>query len=129
MKPQYLFVILICLAILFCCRKENRERSELFFGQWKTSYGDTILFSEINGKNILSYNVSLNAFLPVHTQKEFIYRNKKLGLKTGVNVPGNFSFLETFKWHQTGKSFEVQGIEWFPFLSSTLTYYTFTKIP
>ena len=90
---------------------------------------ENIIYVQINGKNILSYNVSLNASLPSHTQKEFIYRNKKLGLKTGVNVPGNFSFLETFKWHQTGKSFEVQGIEWFPFLSSTLTYYTFTKIP
>ena len=30
-----------------------------------------------------------------------------------------------YKEHQ----FEVQGVEWFSFISSTQTYFTFTKIP
>ena len=99
------------------------------FGQWKTSYGDIILFSKVNGENMLSYNVSMNPSLPAHKKKEFIYQDNKLGIKDGLNDPGNFSFLQTFKWQQAGKSFEVQGIEWVAFLASTSTWFTFTKIP
>ena len=78
---------------------------------------------------MITYNVSMNAFLPAQTQNEFIYRNNKFGIKDGLNGPGNFRFLQTFKWQQKGKSFEVQGIEWFSFLSSTAALFKFTKIP
>ena len=109
------------------CQKQNVSTGNSFYGQWKTSYGDIITFSRENGKDILTFNQSLNVDPPVATKKEFIYRENKLGILDGLN--GNdFRMLQTFKWKRTGKSFEVQGVEWFLFVNSTNTYFTFTKI-
>jgi uncharacterized protein (DUF2147 family) len=127
MKLQYFAAVLLIIAFTFSCKKDNGLNEEAFYGKWKTSYGDTISFVKENGKNILIYNVSLNASLPTNVKKEFIYKNHKLGLKEGWNGD-DFQVLQTFTWKKPGKSFEVQGIEWFGFLSSTQTYFTFTKI-
>ncbi len=60
--------------------------------------------------------------------KEYTYKDNKLGLKDGLNGD-DFHFFQSFKWIQKGSVFEIQGIQWFMFLSSTTTYFTFTKIP
>jgi len=123
------FFILACastLSILSCAKDSQADKSDLY-GQWKTSYGDTITFARENGLDILTYDMSLNNSMPAATKKEFSYQSNKLGLKDGFN--GNdFHFLQTFTWNQRGRSFTIQGIEWFMFLNSTTTYFTFTKI-
>ncbi|MBS1576482.1 MAG: hypothetical protein JST09_14355 [Bacteroidetes bacterium] len=121
------FISSLVILIFNACRQDDVPENNPLYGQWKTSYGDTITFSIENGRNILTYDMSLNASMPVDTKKEFIYRDNKLGLLDGLN--GNdFRMLQTFKWKEQGKSFEVQGVEWFLFISSTTTYFTFVKI-
>jgi hypothetical protein len=126
MRLLFSITILFFLALaVTSCQKE--DVTPAIYGQWKTSYGDTITFSKENGKDILTYDLSLNASRPVDTKKEFIFRDNKLGILDGLN--GNdFRMLQSFNWKQQGLSFEVQGVEWFLFVNSTNTYFTFTKI-
>ena len=131
MESRYFFTISVFLAMLsfFSCHKDNLLKADSFYGQWKTSYGDTISFSKESDKNILTYDLSMNALSPVDAKNEFTYRNNKLGIKDGFNGTNDFRILQSFSWIQEGESFTIQGIEWFNFLSSTQTYFTFTKIP
>ena len=127
---QFIIVFVIVQAIiLVSCKKENNSDISLFYGSWKTSYGDTIVFSRTDNKNILRYNVSLNPVLPAKTTIEYTYKNDKLGIKNDWNGPNTFQFFQSFRWIQKGEIFEIQGVEWLPFLSSTQVYFTFTKIP
>ncbi len=128
MRQLFSFTILLVMVSVFIsCQKKDTTPNSSLYGQWKTSYGDTITFSQENGKDILTYDLSLNASMPVDTKKEFTYRDNKLGILDGLN--GNdFRILQTFKWKQEGRAFEVQGIEWFLFVNSTNSYFTFTKI-
>jgi hypothetical protein len=115
------------IASISCTRDNQPAADPSLYGSWKTSYGDTITFSKENGKDILTYNMSLNAVLPVHTKKAYSFQNDKLSIHDGPSAT-DFRTINTFKWQEKGRSFEVQGIEWFMFLSSTATWFTFTKI-
>jgi hypothetical protein len=120
---------LIAISI-FSCKKEKGTGTESFLGKWKTSYGDTILFARVNGKNMITYDRSMNPSMPLTSDYEYAYQNNKLGIKDGIaSIPGGFRFFQSFKWLDRGRSFEIQGVEWFLFLSSSGTYFTFTKIP
>ena len=78
---------------------------------------------------MVNYDASLNpAFVP-RANHEFTFENNKLGLKNGRSGSGKFYFFESFRWAQRGRQFEIQGVDWFLFVSSTQTYFTFTKIP
>ncbi len=125
-------VIVIQAVIIFTlcsCNKNDSDNNALFYGKWKTSYGDTILFSNEGSKDMLRYNVSYSPAVPGSGHYEFTYRNNKLGMKDELSTLGRFRFLQSFRWLETARSFEVQGIEWFTFMSSTATYFTITKIP
>jgi hypothetical protein len=119
---------LIAVSV-FSCKKESDITDSTFLGKWKTSYGDTISFSLAGSKKIIRYDRSMNPSFPMTSEFEYTYRNKKLGIKDGYSATlDGFRFFQSFKWLDEGKSFEIQGVEWFLFLSSTLTYFTFTKI-
>jgi hypothetical protein len=120
---------LLCGVILFStCSKNATPSLGLFYGAWKTSYGDTVLFARENGKNILTYKYSMNPGMPSITKSEFNYRDGKLELKSNFDPTLQFRPVSSFSWVQAGKEFSVQGIEWFNFLSSTAVYFTFTRI-
>ena len=77
----------------------------------------------------MNYDLSMNPGLPANTYFEYTYSNNKLGIKDGLGGPIGFHYLQSFRWLEEGRSFEIQGVEWFPFISSTATYFTLTKIP
>jgi hypothetical protein len=130
MRPGHLPVFIALMVILSSsgCRKNGSPGAALFYGAWKTSYGDTVLFARNAGKNILSMDNSMNPSMPMITQSEFTYIGGKLAVKWNYNPSGSFRPYQTFAWVQQGKEFSIQGVEWFSFLSSTLTIFTFTKI-
>lgn len=101
---------------------------DLFYGNWRTSYGDTITFSKQGNKNMLRYTRSTNPSSP-DTTIEFIFNNGKLGIKDGVNPTGQFRMLQTFFWSDEGRVYSVLSNEWFPFLSSSTLYYSFVRLP
>jgi len=108
------------------CNKDH-EISQ-FYGKWQTSYGDVVEFSRSNSEDIITYNATMNLSMPMRKSYPYTYRNNKLGIKNGLNGPNNYYFFQSFRWIQQNKSFEIQGIQWFSFISSTQTYFTFTKM-
>jgi len=123
-----IILLIATIVTLISCAKDHQPAADrLLHGSWKTSYGDTITFSKENGKDILTYNMSLNPVRPMRTKKEYSFRNDKLSLNEGPGAT-DFRTINTFNWKKRGRLFEVQGIEWFMFLSSAGTYFTFTKI-
>jgi hypothetical protein len=125
MKYITLFAIVFTF---FSCNKAVNEEASLFYGKWQASYNDTIEFFQSGNINILRYDKSQSPAVPGPIDEEYTYTINKLGIKNGNNGPDRFYYLKSFKWIEKGKKFEVQGTEWFPFISSTLTYFTFTKI-
>ncbi|MBC7948752.1 MAG: hypothetical protein H7Y42_12765 [Chitinophagaceae bacterium] len=119
--------IFVLITLLISCDKDEKAPSP-FNGKWKASYNDTIEFSRISGRDVLIWDVSMNPTLPGTTQNEYTYQFGKLAIKDGLWGPG-FRTLQTFSWIQEGQSFTVQGVEWFAFMSSTSTWFTFTRIP
>ncbi|MEI9945919.1 MAG: hypothetical protein WDN26_17070 [Chitinophagaceae bacterium] len=133
MNLRYIFTFSIGLALVFSlslCTKENQTSASTFYGHWKTSYGDTITFSRENGKNIVEYDQSMSPSVPRTDKYEYTFKDGKLAIKDGMmGTPDDFRIYRTFAWIEEGKSFTIQGLEWFAFISSTITYFTFTKIP
>jgi hypothetical protein len=115
-------------VLLLSCAKGPGNGAALFYGYWETSYGDTIEFSRVNGKDMVRYNMSMNPTLPATTSSEYKYVDGRLGVNYGPGGWGGFHFFQSFRWIEPGRSFQLQSVEWFSFLSSTQTYFTFTKI-
>jgi hypothetical protein len=128
---RHLSVLTLIVATLFtlasCSKDKNPSGASLFYGKWKSNAGDTITFSQKNGENVFTYGSFNLPSLP--SEVGFSYQNNKLGLKDDLANPSRLRALETFKWIQQGTSFEVQGADMYLFMSSTSTYFTFTKIP
>lgn len=97
-----------------------------FYGQWESSYGDTLRFYRANGRNQLEYRMSLNT-MAARTVCEFLYKEGRLGLKHAGNP--EIQWFQTFSWVDSNRVFEIQGWEWFPFLSSTSTRFRFHRLP
>ena len=123
------FALIIASLFLISCKKDISNSPNELYGNWKTSYGDTINFGILNSKNTISYNQTMNVLVPMRTTQEYIFQNEGLGIKNGMSGTANFHFYKTFRWIQERQIFEIQGVEWFNFLSSTQTYFTFSKLP
>ena len=126
-RNAYILAVLIVIALI-SCSKESKSVPQFFYGKWKANYGDTLVFSRSNGRNIVTYNNSMNSLNLMRADHEFTYRDEKLGVIQWSGTQ-EFNFFSSFRWIQPGESFEIQGIQWFGFLNSTMTYFTFTKIP
>lgn len=126
--------LLIALGILWIaagsCSKNKESKATELTGTWikGSNAGDTLYFIEQNGKNILRYNASFNAGLPAFTEIEYRYVNRKLALKNFLAQPGSYYPIESFRWLQQGREFEVLGYQLFPIMSSTITVFTYRKI-
>lgn len=127
-KAISFLALVFFLAGFFSCTKETTDAPEVLYGNWKTSYGDTIVFANVNGLSTATYNATQNPTMPNRSSYEFTYRNNTLGIKDWLTNGNDFRFFNTFKWITQGESFQIQGVQWFGFINSTATYFTFTKI-
>jgi hypothetical protein len=129
-RCKYASMIVVLIAVIFVsCKKEDKDVSPALYGKWKSNFGDTVLFTSLNGKHILVYDSTPQPGLPVEGDVEYVFsKDGKLALNKDVISNGKFRKLETFTWTAYGKEFEVKAFEWFQFISSTLTVFTFTKI-
>ena len=128
-----IFFFTLFFAVLFSgCDKEDAVKNEsILYGTWikGPDAGDTLRFFKKNDKNILAYNLSFNAAMPAPEETEFIFRNGKPGIKNFLAAPGDFFIIQSFEWNQGGREFKFHGSELFPFMASTLLYFTYRKIP
>ncbi len=123
------YLVLVLVGTAFAsCRKDSTDTPEIFYGNWKTSYGDTINFSLNSGTNTILYNNSMNPAMPHRINHEFTCRDNKLGIKDGFGG-ADFRFFQSFKWVQPGQSYTIQGVEWFGFVNASSAIFTFTRIP
>jgi len=129
-----LFVpLLLPAAILITgCSSSGVTGETTFYGTWtKGVYaGDTIIFSRKNGKNIMRYNGSFNASLPVYIETEFAVRNEGLYIAPFALPPTGGTALnpvEGFTWITPGRKFSMQANQMWPILSLYPAYFTFIK--
>jgi hypothetical protein len=124
---RFWFLALLSVMFITSCEKEDQETVELFYGQWKTSYGDTVRFERINGTNIMIGWPVWDGAVMATAAKEFSYRKNKLALRD----PGPTAFipLETFQWSVKGKAFTVELSDWSQSTPTALWVLTFTRTP
>ena len=127
-KTFFFFAILIYMAA--ACGKNNLSDESLLYGKWikEGNPGDTIRFYRKDGKNIIGRKIT---FSPLNTNIiENEYRLVSGKLFIGYDIYGILEFLpmESFNWLQTGKKFELNGNERFPFLSSIQPVYVYTRL-
>jgi hypothetical protein len=126
--------LFICLAIGWAllataCSKNNGDNESILYGTWVKGIqaGDTLWFMKKAGKNIMRSNQSFNPGLTVYTEEEYSFKNGKLARV--LQAPSSaLSQLDSFTWKRQGKEFEILGYQLFPFMSSTVTRFTYTKI-
>lgn len=128
-KTIIFFGFLVVTAFCACTKKTVEQRGETIEGVWvKGSHtGDTLRFSIKNGKNIVSYNMSFNTLFAAPTEREYILKEGKFSLQF-LDRSNRFEPIESFKWKELHKEFEVEGIELFPFMSSMGTYFTYRRV-
>lgn len=119
------------IQLLAGCNKEDQQFDEsLFEGTWvKGPYtAGTLWFKKENNLNVLSYNSSFNAGLPVVAQMEYNYKNGKLELRGSYANDQTFYPVQSFTWIEQGKEFEIRAIELFSFISSTNSKFSYKKL-
>jgi hypothetical protein len=113
----------------FSCKKEKSD-SNLFYGYWIASYGDTITFANQNSRNALLYDVSGSPGGPepgFTNDHEFDYSGGKFYIKQGIGTTNDFHEVSSFEWVKEGKEFTIEKREWLYFISS-VGKFTFTRI-
>lgn len=83
---QRLFVALavtIGALTISRCKKEQAIENTPLTGTWikGINAGDTLYFTQTNGKHVLRYNASFNAAFPAVTETEYHYQDGKLSLR------------------------------------------------
>jgi hypothetical protein len=130
MRQIVAFIFLLVIGFAFWgCHKNKSDDSNIFYGTWikGNRTGDTLVFYQKNGKNVLSFNMSFNPLFFAPSDAEYFYKNGKLSYRY-INYPDASFNIESFKWKQVGKEFEIRGIELYSFMSASNVYFTFQKI-
>lgn len=127
MKPL-LAILITVLLLAEACSKSASDGEALFYGRWLTSYGDTVVFSRQGGQNQVSFDYSMNPLMPQTSQHRFACFNQKLAIDYSFDPSAEFKTFDSFYWTDKGKEFKIKAFEWFNFVSSTQSWFTFTRI-
>jgi len=121
-----LLVLAIALGAMACSRS-NEPGEAGFYGLWVKGKlaGDTLVFKNQDAANLLQYNASFNPALPVSNTIAYRYRSGKL--QVALYGPEMVE-ISSFVWIVPGQQFQLQGFQLFPFMSSTGTKFTYTKV-
>ena len=122
------YVLLAVTFIAIACSKKNNSSNEAdLYGSWAkgANVGDTLIFKNENGRNLLQFNATLNPATPVYTKVEYNYSNNKLFVNLGGNTQTQ---LSSFVWKQPNQQFDILGFQLFLFMSSSSTHFTYTKV-
>lgn len=123
-----LFVTVLSSIYAVGCRKDSERSDPVLVGTWAKgpNFYDTLRFYRQGGKDLVSYSLSFNPAFAAPSEFEYKYQDGKLSIRM---FNGNeFWDIDSFQWKQVGKEFTVQGIQLFPFMSSTMSYFTYHKI-
>lgn len=127
MKRTAFPFLLVTLVLASCSKSKQSEvtSASIFFGRWANSYGDTAQFTRLSsGKYVLIYKDSCPNNPSV---VEYKIISNKLTLRDDISNPQVYRKVETFKWVQTGRAFEVKAHDWHLCMSNDLKI-EFTKL-
>ena len=120
------FCMLACI-LFAACSKNNDSDEQFLYGVWVkgNNPGDTLLFMNENGRHIFQFPASLSPAAAGYTKLPYRYQKKKLyvQLTTDAEYP-----LSSFTWKTEGRSFELQGNDLYPYMSSIAPKHTYTKV-
>lgn len=128
-KMSRLVIIVVLFVILASCNKGDNDDARALYGVWVkgSNYGDTLWFTEKNGRHIMQQTEIMNA-LPVKTEKEFQFHKGKLSIQVFAPASSEFRTINSFTWINRGNDFRILGIELFMYMSSSNTYFAYHKI-
>jgi hypothetical protein len=133
--PRFLPAILTIFAFTLAasCDKDSDSTDEesILHGTWVkgNNAGDTLVFYSRLGRHYLKSNQSFNPNMYAPVEREYGFRNGQLYLKY-VWAGGSEKWpIDSFTWKVPGREFEIQGIQLYMFMSSTLAKFTFRKVP
>jgi hypothetical protein len=87
-----------------------------------------VFFPKQRKKYRVRYSIApFPTLVPAYFEEEFRYRLGKLEIKNAVGS-GDFFRFPSFTWKNDGQSFEVSGNELYPFASTILGTFTYTKV-
>jgi hypothetical protein len=122
-----LLPLLAGIFLVTACSKDLEDDESVLYGRWVADYGDTLIFSQQNGKNVIDYSTAPRP-TPFRDTIEYVYNKGKLGWLASSAPPPNIVWYNSFRWLKRGKSFELHGSDLFSYLSSSQTLHTYTKI-
>jgi hypothetical protein len=130
-----LFVLLAvpAAALFTACSRSNTTSEATFYGTWTKGNlaGDTIIFSNRGGKNIMRYNASFNSSLPKYTETDYSVRNERLYIGDLPFSPLGgtmYTEIQGFTWLNTGWEFRMRANQMWPFLAMAEAYFTFKRV-
>jgi hypothetical protein len=127
---RFLLSILIICFVITGCKKKYASDESILHGTWVKgpNFGDTLWFITRNNQHIMRQAMSFNPGLPVYVEKEYTYEDGRLSVRLNAQFIQDYIPITSFKWTNMGSEFSIQGIELYPFMSSTATVFTFHKI-
>lgn len=129
MAMKRIIFIVSAAFVLLSCNKDQSSDERIFYGTWVkgTNTGDTLVFYQKGGKNILAYNLSFNPLFHAPTEVEYFYINGQLSIRY-PGFPGADFPVNSLTWKQRGKEFEIRGMELYSFMSASNVFFTFRKL-
>ena len=73
-------------------------------------------------------NQSFNPGVTAYIERLYQFSNGQLKLQYGAGAVADFYHINSFEWTVPGREFEIQGVQVYSFMSSTLTRFTFRKV-
>jgi hypothetical protein len=127
---RFLLSILIICFVITGCKKKYASDESILHGTWVkgANFGDTLWFITRNGQHIMRQAMSFNSGIPVYVEREYTYEDGRLSVRFNAQFIQDYTPITSFTWTNIGSEFNIQGIELYPFMSSTATVFTFHKI-
>ena len=117
-------IILVLVSFSFACKKDIRGKESDLYGTWVkgSNVGDTLWFMKKNDRNIMRVAESFNPLLPSYSEKEYRLNGEVLSIKSFAPTSQEYFKIESFKWTDPGKEFNITNSQLFIFMSSIVTY-------
>ena len=117
-------IVLVLISLSFGCKKDIAGNESDLYGTWVkgSNAGDTLWFMKKNGQSIMRVPDSFNGIMPAYSEKEYRLNGEALSIKSFAPTSQEYFKIESFKWTDPGKEFNITNSQLFIFMSSIVTY-------
>jgi len=125
--PQTSFILFLAILFLSSCDKQKvKTEEDQIKGTWVREAtngvgpGNTIVFSQKNGKSIMSFDCSGSPGpgWPSNAETEYKFENGRLSYVNYYDTSLGFYTVTSFQWITVGQEFEVKFHEILLFMSA-----------